>query len=255
MKNKFYIFAILYFIAHLSIVGNVEADEIPSPADMDVVIQEQQIPSSNEKDVVIEENVDKQEEDVLYNNQPVSFRRKWNIDGYMFVGYGMSFAQPLDMNGVEYGALLRKFQYGFAVGGGVMVNDIYGLGISFVNMRGVDKISTNDPRFRSIQNAYYMINLDASLVIPIRFFNNRLQFYAIGGITGLFTDINQRLKEGVSIDNPGIKFSFSANVGGGIEWYMTRNLSARIEGRYTFIPTSAPVSDFFMMHFMLMLRI
>lgn len=255
MKRKIFVLTTLYFFMHLLFVYDINAEELVSPENMEIVQNDQKSIVDNEKPVVVDDVDIDDNKDVLYNSQPVTSQRRWNIDGYAFLGYGMSFAQPMDMQGIDYGSLLRKFQYGFIVGGGVMLNDIYGLGLSFINMRGVDKIGKNDPRFRSIQNAYYMINLDISLIMPIRLFKGRLQFYAIGGLTGLFTDINNRLKDGVNIDNPSIKFSFGANAGGGIEMFMSRNLSARLECRYMFLPTSAPLSDFFMMQIMLMLRI
>ena len=236
---------------HIVLLCCANADDLVASADAVVSQELQQSDIKQEPPIVAVDDDD----DVLYNNQQIANQRRWNIDGYAFLGYGMSFAKPLDMNGIEYGSLLRTFQHGFIVGGGALLNDIYGIGLSFINMRGVDKVSKNDPRFRSIQNAYYMINLDVSIILPIRLFKGRLQFYAIGGVTGLFTDVNNRLKDGINIDNLGIKFSFGANVGGGIEVFISRNLSTRVEGRYMFVPTSAPISDFFMMHVMLVLRI
>ena len=254
MSRRFFIFTTLYFVMHLMFVCNVRAEDIEPQSGVEIAQQDKLEVVDGEKQAVVADDMD-DETDVLYNNQPISMQRRWNIDGYMFLGYGMSFAQPMDINGIDYSSLLRKFQYGFIVGGGVLLNDIYGVGLSFINMRGIDKVSKDDSRFRSIQNAYYMINLDISIIIPIRLFKGRLQFYAIGGVTGLFTDVNNRLKDGVNIDNPGIKFSFGANAGGGIEMFMSRNLSARFEGRYIFLPTSAPLSNFFMTQIMLMLRI
>ena len=258
MKKKIYLFTVLYFVIHLMFIGNVKADNAVAQTDNEVVQQEDAKVFSSKEDVASndDDTGDEERRDyVVQNAFTRSYQRRWDIDGYVLAGVGMSFARPLDMNGINYSSLLRKFQYGFIIGGGVMLNDIYGIGLSFINMRGVDKVGKNDSRFRFIQAAHYMINLDVSLVVPIRLFKGKLQFYAIGGITGMFTDISHRLKDGVAMETPSIKFSFGANVGGGIEVFMSKNLSARLEGRYFFVPTSAPVSDFFMMQIMLMLRI
>ena len=253
MKRRFFIFTTLYFATHIVLLCCANADDLVAPADI-AVAQEVQQSHENKELPVIAAGADNNN-NVSHNNLQIETQRRWNIAGYAFIGYGMSFAQPLDISGIAYSTLLRKLQYGFIVGGGVLLNDIYGLGLSFINVRGVDRVSDNNAYFRSIQNAYYMVNFDVSLTLPIRLFKGRLQFYVIGGVTGIFTDINHRLKDGVNINNPGIKFSFAGNIGGGIEVFMNRKLSARFEGRYMFVPTSAPISDFFMMQIMLMLRI
>lgn len=259
MRNKLLIFTIICFVVHLTVLSGVRADEAYNDRIVNVEAQQDETVSGkavDDDDVGLFKTSDTNDDkhDISYDKTNSALMR-WYINGYFAIGYGLSFATPMSADGIEYGSLSKKFQHGFFLSSGALLNDMYGIGISFIRMWGGYKIDKDDAIFRSIKSNYYMINIDLSLVIPIRFWKERLQLYVVGGTTGLFSTTYNDYKNSNSVKNPDIKFSIGANFGGGIELCLTRHFSIRLEGRYMILPNSAVINDFFMTHVMFVLRI
>ena len=134
------------------------------------------------------------------------------------------------------------------VGAGIILNNIYGFGLSFNQLFGNDNLSKDNANFNSLKLNIYMLNLDAFVIIPFTFYD-KLHLYVIGGLNGIFGAIKPDYKTAtidVNIANSMNKNSLGVNIGGGIEYKITEKFCLRAEAKRVFILTSGIVESFWM---------
>jgi opacity protein-like surface antigen len=82
--------------------------------------------------------------------------------------------------------------------------------------------------------AFYAVIPHFRLRYPLA--DGRLVPYAIGGVGLGYAEFNDRKVRAVNLDIQAATASWALAVGGGVEWFVTRNIAVNVESRYLYSP-------------------
>ena len=170
------------------------------------------------------------------------------ITPYIVGGGYLSFANGTKNVLFNYNQYLRDLQYGWMLGGGIFINNNWGIGLSLNGLYGNDKLSKDNEKFNSLNLKTYILNIDATFIIPFTFYD-RLHFYVIGGFNVIFNSIDADYKVNeidVNIAKSMNKNSLGLNIGAGLEFQVTQKVFARAEVKREFVLTTGILNDFWM---------
>ena len=168
------------------------------------------------------------------------------ITPYIIGGGYLSFASGAKNALFNYNQYLKDLQYGWMLGGGIFINNNWGVGLSLNGLYGNDKLSKDNKNFNSLNLKSYILNIDATFIIPFTFYD-RLHFYVIGGFNIIFNsiDADYKVKEiDANIANSMNKNSLGLSIGAGLEFQVTQKVFARAEVKREFVLTSGILGDF-----------
>lgn len=161
----------------------------------------------------------------------------WVVEPYVSFSYSFNVAKIKDYGGINYSDLLDKLNHGFNVGGGFMINNNYGFGMSFTYLTKNNKVISNDASYNAIRVNIMSLNFDALLKLPFKF--KEFRTYVITGMNIVFQNLDHNFT-GVEVSPDvakmqGGKTSFGLTLGLGLEYKIIEHLYFRFDFRRVFV--------------------